>query len=81
MKLYTKVIGLKAGKQVEKGQGSNQSLSIEILAEGLKGIPTRANIYRLDPNIDNNNELEAELLDYSNGQVSVLTKGKKQKTA
>ena len=79
MKLYATVIGMKNGKQVEKGQGSNQSLAIEILAQELKGIPTRANIYRLSLNIGNDNELQAELLDYSTGETIELTKGNQQK--
>lgn len=78
MKLYATVIGMKNGKQVEKGQGSNQSLAIEILAQELKGISTRANIYRLSLNISNDNELQAELLDYSTGETIELTKGNKQ---
>lgn len=78
MKLYATVIGRKAGAYVEKGQGSNQSLAIEIKAEGLRGIPTRANIYRLSLNIGNDNELQAELLDYSTGEVTILTKANKQ---
>lgn len=73
MKLYATVTGLKNGQYVEKGQGSNQSLAIEILAEELRGIPTRANIYRLSLNIGSNNELEAELLDYQTGSVRKLT--------
>lgn len=79
MKLYANIIGKKQGQDVEKGQGSNQSLAIEILAEGLQGIPTRANIYRLSLNVGNNNELEAELLDYSTGEKTLLTKAKRQK--
>lgn len=81
MKLYANVIAMKGntGKYVKKGQGSNQSLTIEILAEGLAGIPTRANIYRLSLNIDNINELQTELLDYSTGEKTQLTKAKKQK--
>lgn len=79
MKLYATVIGMKGDKHVEKGQGSNQSLAIEILAEGLTGIPTRSNIYRLSLNVGNNNELQAELLDYSTGKTMTLTKGEKQK--
>ncbi len=79
MKLYATTIGMKNGKTVEKGQGSNQSLAIEVLAEGLKGIPTRTNIYRLSLNIGNDNELQAELLDYSTGKVIELTKGNNEK--
>ena len=83
MKIYAKVIGLKDinGKAVyvEKGQGSNQSLAIEITAQGLQGIPTLSNIYRLSLNVGNNNELQAELLDYSTGNKVELTKGNKQK--
>ena len=79
MKLYATVIGMKGGKHVEKGQGSNQSLDIEIKAEGLRGIPTRANVYRLSLNVGNDNELQAELLDYSTGITTELTKGEKQK--
>ena len=76
MKLYATVNALKDINgiltPVSKGQGSNQSLSIEIIAEGLQGIPTRANIYRLDLNIGNDNELQAELLDYGTGENTVL---------
>ena len=79
MKLYATTIKVKDFRTVEKGLGSNQSLVIEIKAEGLKGIPTRANIYRLSLNIGNDNELQAELLDYSTGKVLDLTKGNKQK--
>lgn len=85
MKLYATVSGLKEINgiltPVSKGQGSNQSLSIEIIAENVQGIPTRANVYRLDLNIGNDNELQAEVLDYSTGQRIELTKGEKQKTA
>lgn len=73
MKLYATVIGMKQGKYVEKGQGSNQSLQIEILADGLKSIPTRANMYRISLNVGNANELQAELLDYSTGKTIHLT--------
>ena len=79
MRLYATVVGMKNGKYVEKGQGSNQSLTIEILAEGLKDIPTRSNVYRLMLNVGNDNELEAEILDYATGKSEVLTKGKQQK--
>lgn len=79
MKLYANVIGLKNGQQVIKGQGSNQSLQIEILAEGLKGIPTRTNIYRIELNVGNDSELQAEMLDYSTGQRTDITKGEKKK--
>ncbi len=83
MKLYATVNGLKDinGKltPVSKSQGSNQSLSIEIIAEGLQGIPTRANVYRLSLNVGNKNELQAEMLDYSTGETMELTKGNKQK--
>jgi len=82
MKLYATVNALKEINgiltPVSKGQGSNQSLAIEIIAERLKGIPTRANVYRLSLNIGNDNELQAELLDYSTGEVLELTKGEKQ---
>ncbi len=79
MKLYATIIGRKGGKEIKKGQGSNQSLAIEILAEKVKGIPTRSNLFRLSLNIGNNKELQAELLDYSTGKVSDLIKGEKQK--
>jgi hypothetical protein len=76
MKLYAKVIGLKDlnGKltYVEKGQGSNQSLAIEITAQGLQGIPTLSCIYRLSLNVGNNNELQAELHDYGTGTDTKL---------
>ena len=76
MKLYAKVIGLKDnnGKlaYVSKGQGSNQSLAIEITAQGLQGIPTLSCIYRLSLNIGNDNELQAELLDYRTGTKSKM---------
>jgi len=83
MKLFANVTGLKDinGKlvPVSKGQGSNQSLQIEIIAESLKGIPTRTNVYRLSLNVGNDNELQVELLDYSTGEKTELTKGEKQK--
>lgn len=83
MKLYATVNALKLqdGKliQVNKGQGSNQSLSIEILADNVQGIPTRANVYRISLNVGNNNELQAELLTYSTGEMLQLTtKSEKQ---
>lgn len=77
MKLYAIVNALKDvnGKliQVSKSQGSNQSLTIEILAEGLAGIPTHSNVYRISLNVGNNNELEAEVLDYSTGESKIIT--------
>ncbi len=79
MKLYATVIGRKNGAYVEKGQGSNQSLAIEIMAEGLEGIPTRTNMYRLSLNVGNDNEFQAELLNYSTGEAIELTKGERQK--
>lgn len=76
MKLYANIIGQKNGELVIKGQGSNQSLTIEVLAEDLIGIPTRSNIYRLSLNVSNDNELEAELLDYSTGSIIYLAQKK-----
>ncbi len=79
MKLYATVTGLKNGAQVSKGQGSNQSLQVDIIAENLRGMPTRTNVYRLELNIGNDNELQAELLDYETGERMNLTKGEKKK--
>src|SRR3990167_3013615 len=83
MKLYATVHGLKEINgiltPVSKGQGSNQSLSIEVIVEGVKGIPTRANVYRLSLNIGNDNELQADILDYGTGQTIEFTKAEKQK--
>lgn len=77
MKLYATVTGLKEINgvltPVSKGQGSNQSLDIEIIAEGLQGIPTRANVYRIQLNVGNDNELQADILDYSTGERTQLT--------
>lgn len=67
MKLYATI----TSERASKGQGGNKFLDIEIKAERLKGIPTRANVYRLHITTDNN-QLNAELLDYSNGTTQNL---------
>jgi hypothetical protein len=80
MKLYAKV----KSERASKGQGGNEFLTVEIMAEGFEGIPTRANLYRLSlSKNDNYGGLYAELLKYSNHEIIVLDniKGKKQKTA
>ena len=81
MKLYATVTS-ERGKSV--GKGGNEFIEIEIEAEKLEGIPTRANIYRLSLRIDDN-RLYASILDYSNGTTQDLItfrgqpKAKKQK--
>jgi len=83
MKLYATVGALKNvnGKlvNVQKGQGSNQSLSIAISVQGVRGCPTLTNAYMILLNVGNDNELHAEILDYSTGETTQLTKGEKQK--
>ena len=75
MKLYATV----SSERATKGQGGNQFLEIEIKAEKLKGIPTRANIYRLNIDIDEDGFLLGSILDYSTGERIILTKAKKKK--
>ena len=76
MKLYATI----TSERATKGQGGNKYLIIEIKAERFEGIPTRANQYRLSLSADpTSNKLYAELLEYSTGEVMVLTKGNKQK--
>lgn len=76
MKLYATV----TSERTNKGQGGNKYLEILVKAEGLEGIPMRTNIYRLYLSNDDG-VLQAELLDFSTGIVSQLTKGEKQKGA
>ena len=64
MKLYATI----TSERATKGQGGNEFLTIEVKAEGLEGIPTRANIYRLRIANDDG-KLCAELLDYSEGET------------
>lgn len=74
MKLYASV----TSERATKSQGGNTFLEIQIQAEKLNGIPTRANVYRFILTIEGN-ELNASLLDYSTGEVMELTRGEKQK--
>jgi len=67
MKLY----GIITSERASKGQGGNQFLKIEIKAEKVEGIPTRANIYQLRLKI-NDDKLYASLHDYSNGTTQDL---------
>ena len=67
MKLY----GIITSERASKGQGGNQFLEIEIKAEKVEGIPTRANIYQLRLDVDNG-RLYATLHDYSNGTTQDL---------
>ena len=62
MKLYATI----TSERATKGQGGNKYLDIEIQAEQVEDIPTRANIYRLKLEIEDN-RLYATLHDYSNG--------------
>lgn len=68
MKLYANV----SSERASKGQGGNRFLEIELLAERLEGIPTRTNVYRLRLEVNDDNYLEATLLDYSSGQTQNL---------
>lgn len=63
MKPYATV----TSERASKGQGGNKYLTIDILGERLEGIPTRTNLFELVLSINDENELEANLLDYSNG--------------
>src|SRR3990167_4463556 len=67
MKLYATV----SSERATKGQGGNKFLEIEIKAEKLEDIPTRANIYRLSLRVEHN-RLYATLHDYSNGHTQDL---------
>lgn len=62
MKLYATI----TSERATKGQGGNKYLDIEIKAEKLEDIPTRANIYRLYLEAKDG-RLYAKLHDYSNG--------------
>lgn len=81
MKLYATV----TSERASKGQGGNRFLEVEILAEKLEGIPTRANIYRLLITAGDDNRLYATLHDYTNGTTQDLItfrgqqKGEQQK--
>jgi len=80
MKIYATV----TSERASKGQGGNKYLEIEVKAEKLEEIPTRANIYRLSLKVEDN-RLYAEFHDYSNGTTQDLItfrgqpKGEKQK--
>src|SRR3990167_1400016 len=67
MKLYATV----SSERATKGQGGNKFLEIEIQAEKLEDIPTRANIYRLSLKVEDN-RLYAVLHDYYNGHIQNL---------
>jgi hypothetical protein len=68
MKLYATT----TTERASKGQGGNDFLNIEIIAEGFEGIPTRANLYRISISKMEDNGLYCELLKYSNHEVIVL---------
>lgn len=68
MKLYATT----KSERASKGQGGNEFLEIIVKAEKLKGIPTRANLYRLTLRNDDG-ELYADLLDFSIGETIILT--------
>lgn len=75
MKLYATI----TSERASKGQGGNKYLEIEIKAEKVEGIPTRANIYRINIDIDDDGFLLGSILDYSTGERMILTKAKRQK--
>lgn len=64
MKLYATT----TSERASKGQGGNKELTIDILAQELDGIPTRTNLFKLSLTIENN-QLKAELLDYTEGDT------------
>lgn len=70
MKLYATI----TSERASKGQGGNKYLEIEIQAEKLQGIPTRANIYRINLDVDDDGFLLGSILDYSTGKRTVLHK-------
>ena len=81
MKLYATV----TSERASKGQGGNKYLDIEIKAQELEEIPTRACVFRLLIEAKEG-RLYATLHDYSNGTDQDLitfrpapTKGKQQK--
>lgn len=81
MKLYATT----TSERATKGQGGNKNLIIDIMGENLEGIPTRQKLFTLSMTVDNN-ELKAELLDYTEGDKITLyprhlakPKGKRQK--
>jgi hypothetical protein len=67
MKLYATT----TSERASKGQGGNKNLIIDIQAQQLEGIPTRQNIFRLSLEVENN-QLKAEILDYSEGDTITL---------
>lgn len=73
MKLYATT----TTERASKGQGGNDFLTVEIKAEKFNGIPTRANLYRLSLRNDNG-ELYADLLNYSTGEIIILTNKKSE---
>lgn len=75
MKLYATI----TSERATKGQGGNKYLEIEIQAEKVNGIPTRANIYRINIDIDDDGFLVGSILDYSTGERMLLEKAKRQK--
>src|SRR3990167_11233403 len=68
MKLYATITS-ERGKEI--GKGGNDYLEINIKAEKVEGIPTRANIYRLRLDVVDG-RLYATLHDYSNGTTQDL---------
>ena len=70
MRLYATT----TSERASKGQGGNQYLIIEIKAENFDGIPTRTNLYRLSLSADpiDSKKLYAELLEYSDGNITIL---------
>jgi len=70
MRLYATT----TSERASKGQGGNQYLIIEIKAENFDGIPTRTNLYRLSLSADpiDSEKLYAELLEYSDGKITIL---------
>lgn len=75
MKLYATV----TSERASKGQGGNEFLDIQIKAEKLNGIPTRANVIQLLVKNDGG-DLVVNLLNYSTGEwLEIIGKGKRQK--
>ena len=68
MKLYATITS-ERGKEI--GKGGNDYLEINIKAEKVEGIPTRANIYQLRFDVKDG-RLYATLHDYSNGNTQDL---------
>jgi hypothetical protein len=86
MKLYA----ITKSERASKGQGGNRELRINILGEKIKGIPTRTNLFEIILIVNDDNKLEAYLMDYTKEDVITLyprhvsfankkEKGKKEK--